>query len=51
MLAKTYAYSRPTFYYPNGDATGEAAKFLEFTLSDEGQQVVRKVGFVPVRKL
>jgi len=51
VLAKTYPYSRPTFYYTNGEPTGEAAKFVEFTLSDEGQQVVRKVGFVPVRKL
>jgi len=48
---KKYPYARPTFYYTNGEPTGEAAKFLEFTLSDEGQKVVRKVGFVPVRKL
>lgn len=51
VIAKTYPYARPTFYYTNGEPTGEAAKFVEFTLSDEGQQVVRKVGFVPVRKL
>ena len=51
VLAKQYAYARPTFYYTNGEPTGEAAKFLEFTLSDEGQKTVRKVGFVPVRKL
>ncbi len=51
VLAKTYPYARPTFYYTNGQPSGEAAKFVEFTLSDEGQQVVRKVGFVPVRKL
>ena len=51
VLAKSYPYARPTFYYTNGEATGEAAKFVEFTLSDAGQQVVRKVGFVPVRKL
>jgi phosphate transport system substrate-binding protein len=51
VLAKAYPYARPTFYYTNGEPTGEAAKFVEFTLSDEGQQVVRKVGFVPVRKL
>ena len=49
VIAKSYPYARPTFYYTNGDATGEAAKFLEFTLSDEGQKTVRKVGFVPVR--
>ena len=51
VIARTYPYARPTFYYTNGEPTGEAAKFVEFTLSDEGQMVVRKVGFVPVRKL
>jgi len=51
VQAKQYPYARPTFYYTNGEPTGEAAKFVEFTLSDEGQKIVRKVGFVPVRKL
>ncbi|HEY0864896.1 MAG TPA: phosphate ABC transporter substrate-binding protein [Lacunisphaera sp.] len=51
VIAKKYPYARPTFYYTNGEPTGEAAKFVEFTLSDEGQKVVRKVGFVPVRVL
>ncbi len=51
VIAKKYPYARPTFYYTNGEPTGEAAKFVEFTLSDEGQKVVRKVGFVPVRPL
>ena len=46
-----YPYARPTFYYTNGEATGEAANFLDFTLSDDGQKIVRKVGFVPVRQL
>jgi phosphate transport system substrate-binding protein len=51
VIAKSYPYARPTFYYTNGDAQGEAAKFLDFTLSDEGQRIVRKIGFVPVRAL
>jgi phosphate transport system substrate-binding protein len=51
VLAKQYPYARPTFYYTNGEPTGEAAKFIEFTLSDDGQKICRKVGFVPVRKL
>ena len=49
VLAKKYPYARPTFYYTNGDATGEAAKFLDFTISNEGQQIVTKVGFVPLK--
>ena len=46
---KKYPYARPTFYYTNGEPTGEAAKFVEFTLSDEGQKMVETVGFVTVR--
>ena len=49
VLAKKYPYARPTFYYTNGEPSGEAAKFIEFTLSDEGQRIVEQVGFVPVR--
>jgi phosphate transport system substrate-binding protein len=51
VLAKKYPYARPTFYYTNGEPAGEAAKFVDFTLSDDGQKIVRKVGFVPVRPL
>ena len=49
ILEKKYPYARPTFYYTNGEPTGEAARFVEFTLGDEGQKVVEKVGFVPVK--
>jgi phosphate transport system substrate-binding protein len=49
VLAKKYPYARPTFYYTNGEPTGEAAKFVAFTLSEEGQKIVEKVGFVPIR--
>ena len=43
-----YPYARPTFYYTNGEPKGEAKKFVEFTLSSEGQKIVKQVGFVPV---
>ncbi len=46
VLAKKYPYARPTFYYTNGAPTGEALKFVEFTLSAAGKQIVEKVGFV-----
>ncbi len=49
VISKKYPYARPTFYYTNGEPSGEAAKFVEFTLSDAGQKIVEKVGFVPVR--
>jgi phosphate transport system substrate-binding protein len=46
---KKYPYARPTFYYTNGEPAAEAAKFVEFTLSDEGQKIAEKVGFVSIR--
>ena len=49
VLAKKYPYARPTFYYTNGEPLGEAAKFVDFTLSDEGQKIVSQIGFVSIR--
>jgi phosphate transport system substrate-binding protein len=49
VQAKKYPFARPLYYYTNGNPTGEAAKFVEFTLSAAGQQAVAKVGFVPVK--
>jgi phosphate transport system substrate-binding protein len=45
----TYALSRSTFYYTNGEPTGEAKGFLDFTLSPAGQKIVKEVGFVPLK--
>lgn len=49
VLSKKYPYARPTFYYTNGEPAGEAGKFVEFTLSAEGQAIAEKIGFIPVK--
>ncbi|WP_414662541.1 phosphate ABC transporter substrate-binding protein [Horticoccus sp. 23ND18S-11] len=49
VLSKKYAYARPTFYYTNGEATGEAARFIAFTTGEAGQQIAAKIGFVPLK--
>ena len=49
VINKKYAYARPTFYYTNGEPSGEAAKFIAFTLSDAGQKIAEKIGFVPLK--
>jgi phosphate transport system substrate-binding protein len=49
VLDKKYPYARPTFYYTNGEPTGEAEKFIAFTLSDTGQKITGRIGFVPIR--
>ena len=49
VLGKAYPYARPTFYYTNGEPTGLAKEFVDFTVSDAGQKIVEQVGFVPIR--
>jgi len=49
VLGKAYPYARPTFYYTNGEPSGVAKQFVDFTLSDAGQKVVAQVGFVPIK--
>jgi phosphate transport system substrate-binding protein len=49
VLAKNYPYARPTFFYTNGEPTGVAKEFIDFTVGPEGQKIVEQVGFVPVK--
>src|SRR6266404_3909656 len=43
---KKYPYARPTFFYTNGEPTGLAKQFVDFTLGPDGQKIVANVGFV-----
>src|SRR4051794_38186799 len=40
VLGKTYPYARPTFFYTDGEPAGLAKEFIEFVLSDAGQNIV-----------
>ena len=46
---KSWPYARPTFYFTNGEPTGVAKQFIDFTVSDAGQKIAAQVGFVPIR--
>ncbi|MEY2546225.1 MAG: phosphate transport system substrate-binding protein [Verrucomicrobiota bacterium] len=49
VLGKTYPYARPTFYYTNGEPSGLAKEFVDFTVGQAGQKIVAQVGFVPIK--
>jgi phosphate transport system substrate-binding protein len=51
VINKTWPYARPTFYYTNGDPSGLAKQFVDFTTSSDGQKIVNRVGFVPIREM
>jgi phosphate transport system substrate-binding protein len=44
-----YPISRPLFLYCNGEPKGLAKKFVDFDLSKEGQEIVLKTDFVPIK--
>ena len=47
-LSRQFPLSRELYMYTNGEPAGEAAKFIAFVKSDEGQKLVLKEGFVPL---
>lgn len=46
---KSYPIWRYLYYYTNGAPKGETKKFIDFTLSPKGQQIIEKVGYYSVR--
>jgi phosphate transport system substrate-binding protein len=44
-----YPLSRDLYFYLRGKPSGDAKGFIDFCLSPEGQQLVTKVGYFPVK--
>ena len=47
----TYPVSRPLYMYTDGPATGDVKSYLDWTLSDEGQCILLKHQYAPVREV
>ncbi|PID46610.1 MAG: phosphate-binding protein [Proteobacteria bacterium] len=46
---RSYPIARPLFMYTNGEPTGATKEYLDWILSDEGQCIIMKKGYAPVR--
>lgn len=46
--AGDYPLKRPLFQYFNGWPKGDLLKYVEFALSEKGQQVIRENGYFPI---
>ncbi|MDR3243209.1 MAG: phosphate ABC transporter substrate-binding protein [Elusimicrobiota bacterium] len=51
VLSWKYPISRPLYLYTNGEPKGLIKQFIDYTMSDEGQIVVKETFFVPIRKV
>lgn len=49
--AKKYVYARLCYLYAPDKPSAEAAAFMSYVESDAGQDIVRKVGFIPSKDL
>jgi phosphate transport system substrate-binding protein len=49
-LDHTYPVARPLYWYTNGRPTGQLKNLLDYVLSPDGQKVVDKLGFAPIKK-
>ena len=47
---KSYAIARDLYMYTDGEPTGLIKEYLDWILSDEAQEIVAELGFVPVLK-
>ncbi len=47
---KTYAIARDLYMYTAGDPTGAEKDYLDWIIAEEAQQIVAKLGFVPILK-
>lgn len=50
VVSGEYPVSRPMYIYTNGEPQGGVKEFMDFILSDEGQAIVLKIDFVPLKK-
>lgn len=50
VVSGAYPISRPLFIYTNGEPVGDVKEFIDFALSEEGQEIVLETDFVPVKK-
>ena len=47
----SYPIARPLFMYTSGEPKGEIKTYLDWILSDEGQCIILKKGYAPVRSI
>lgn len=49
VRSNAYPISRPLYLYTNGAPKGVVKEFMDFAYSKEGQEIVKKIDFVPIK--
>jgi len=48
---QSYPIARPLFMYTDGEPTGAIKDYMDWIMSDEGQCIIKKKGYAPVRDI
>jgi len=48
ISSKRYPLSRPLYMYTDGKPKGDIKTFIDFVLSKDGEEQIKKAGFVPL---
>jgi phosphate transport system substrate-binding protein len=49
ILNGSYKLVRPFLFLTKGEPTPAAREFIDFVLSDEGQDLIKREGLIPVK--
>ncbi len=50
ILSGAYPLSRALYFYTNGEPSGLTKEFIDFVLSEKGQNIVKEIGYIPLKK-
>jgi len=50
ILSGAYPLSRSLYFYTKGEPSGLTKEFIDFVMSEKGQNLVREVGYIPLKK-
>ncbi len=48
VLEGNYPLQRGLHYYTNGEPSGAVKEYIDFVISERGQEIVEEIGFIPV---
>lgn len=48
-MEKKYPISRPLYFYFTQEVSNRVKPFLDFTFSEQGQNIIKEIGYVPVK--
>lgn len=50
IISGAYPLSRPLYFYTNGEPSGLTKEFIDFVMSEKGQNLISEVGYFPINR-